>query len=114
MAIGMTYEQFWYGDPWMVKTFEKAHELKKDILNQQMWLQGLYIQSAVQSVVGTALGKRTEYIKQPLNLHPEKDKEKARQKAIQTFEAMRLAWMRKGETDGSYRSLDQRTRPGSS
>lgn len=100
MAIGMTYEQFWYGDPWMVVSFRKAHELRNNMLNQQMWLMGLYVSDAVGSVVSTALSKKRDYMKQPINLHPKTDAEKAREHAVKMFELMRTAWMQKGEADG--------------
>lgn len=96
MALGMTYEQFWYGDPWMVKTFERAHELKKEMLNEQMWMQGLYIYDAVKAVVSSALGKKTDYMKQPVDLHPVTDAEKEREKAIRYFKALQAAWAQKG------------------
>lgn len=99
MAMGMTYEQYWYGDPWMVVTYKRAHQLKVEMLNQQMWLQGLYIHNAVQAVVSTAMGKRAKYIEKPLDLKP-KDNEKEKQKAILFFEQLRLRWEQKGVTDG--------------
>ena len=100
MTIGMTYEQYWYGDPWMVVSFRKAHEMRNEMLNQQMWLMGVYISDAVGSVVSNALGKRRDYMKQPIDLHPKTDAEKAREKAIKFFEAMQGAWAQKGEVNG--------------
>lgn len=100
MALGMTYEQFWYGDPWMVKTFERAHELRNEMLNQQMWVMGLYITDSIGSVVSTALGKRRDYMKKPIDLHPKTDAEKAREHAVKMFELMRIAWSQKGQADG--------------
>lgn len=43
MAMGMTYDEYWYGDPWMTKAFRKAYELKQKNRNYGYWLQGLYI-----------------------------------------------------------------------
>ena len=100
MAIGMTYEEFWYGDPWKIKIFKKAHELKNEIANQQMWLQGLYIYDAVGAVVNSVLGKKQKYIEHPLDLHPKTEAEKAREHSIKTFVLLRLAWSQKGNADG--------------
>ena len=100
MAIGMTYEEFWYGDPWKIKIFKKAHELKNEIVNQQMWLQGLYIYDAVSAVVSSALGKKQKYTERPIELRPKTDAKEAREKAVKAFEAMRIAWSQKGNADG--------------
>lgn len=50
LSIGMTYEQFWYGDPWLAKYYRQAHELKVERKNQELWLQGLYVYEAICDV----------------------------------------------------------------
>ena len=50
MAMGMTYDEYWYGDPWMTKAFRKAYELKQKNRNYGYWLQGLYIYQSLLSV----------------------------------------------------------------
>lgn len=47
LAIGMTYEQYWDGDPALVKYYRKADEIKLERVNQQLWLQGMYIYEAI-------------------------------------------------------------------
>lgn len=47
MTMGMTYEQFWHGDAGLVKAYRKAFELKQDLENQSLWLQGMYIYEAI-------------------------------------------------------------------
>ena len=47
LAIGMTPEQYWDGDPALAKYYRKADEIKLERLNQEKWLQGLYIYEAV-------------------------------------------------------------------
>ena len=47
LAIGMTYEQYWDGDPALAKYYRKADEIKLERANQQMWLQGMYIYEAI-------------------------------------------------------------------
>ena len=47
LAIGMTPEQYWDGDPALVKYFRKADEIKLERLNQGKWLQGMYIYEAI-------------------------------------------------------------------
>ena len=100
MSMGMTYEEFWYGDPWAVVSFRKAHELRNDMLNQQLWLQGLYIYNAINAVASTLMGKPKEYISKPINLNVHTSAEKEKEKANKFFEAMAAAWAQKGATDG--------------
>lgn len=50
MAIGMTYDEFWFGDVSMVRAYRKADELKRRRMNEMSWLNGLYIYEALCDV----------------------------------------------------------------
>lgn len=50
LAIGMTPEQYWDGDPTLVKYYRKADEIRKERLNEELWLQGMYIYEALCDV----------------------------------------------------------------
>ena len=50
LSIGMTYEQFWDGDPYLAKYYKQADELRIERRNQEMWLQGLYVYEAMCDV----------------------------------------------------------------
>ena len=50
LSIGMTSEQYWDGDPTLVKYYRKADEMKKERLNEELWLQGMYIYEALCDV----------------------------------------------------------------
>lgn len=50
MAMGMTWDEYWYGDPWMVQAVRKAHQLKQKQKNFELWLQGMYIYEALLDV----------------------------------------------------------------
>lgn len=47
MAMGMTYDEYWNGDPEAVVFFRKTNELKKKQKNHELWLQGKYIYEAL-------------------------------------------------------------------
>ena len=47
LAIGMTPEQYWDGDPALAKYYRKADEIKLERVNQEKWLQGMYIYEAI-------------------------------------------------------------------
>ena len=50
LSIGMTYEQFWEGDPSLTKYYRQAEEIRNDKRNQELWLQGMYIYEALCDV----------------------------------------------------------------
>lgn len=47
LAMGMTYEQFWEQDVELAKFYREAWQLKQQLKEQDLWLQGLYIQEAI-------------------------------------------------------------------
>ena len=47
LAIGMSPEQYWDGDPMLAKYYRKADEIKTERINQEKWLQGMYIYEAI-------------------------------------------------------------------
>lgn len=68
----MTYDQYWYGDPLMVRAFYKADQIRQSRLNDFAWLQGAYVCRALQATVGNMMKKKTdtpiEYPTKPLEL----------------------------------------------
>ena len=50
LSIGMTPEQYWEGDPTLAKYYRKADEIRKERLNEELWLQGMYIYEALCDV----------------------------------------------------------------
>ena len=47
LAIGMSPEQYWDGDPELARYYRKADEIKLERKNQELWLQGMYIYEAI-------------------------------------------------------------------
>lgn len=47
LAIGMTYEQYWDGDCALVADYRRAQEIRNDMENQRLWLQGMYVYEAI-------------------------------------------------------------------
>jgi hypothetical protein len=66
--MGISYETFWHLNPKKMKPIEKAYEMKMESQQAQMnleaWLDGLYVQNAVASV----LAKNAKYPKKPFEL----------------------------------------------
>lgn len=77
IVYGMTYEQFWFGDPYMVNAYREAHLLRRKMRNEELWINGLYNYNGFGAVVSTAFGKhRTEYVKKPFDIFPKTKAEK--------------------------------------
>lgn len=85
LSIGMTYEQYWYGDVWMVRAFHKADKLRQERENTNAWLLGAYVGRAIESTIGNAFRKKgakpAEYPKQPIELFKKEKTEE--QKALE-------------------------------
>ena len=47
LSIGMTYEQFWYQDPHLVRAYAKAEEMRIKRRNEELYLQGRYVYEAI-------------------------------------------------------------------
>ena len=75
MALGMTYEQYWYGDPLMVRAFYEANKIRNRMINETAWLHGAYICRALDAVVGNMFRKKTdtpaEYPQAPIGAETE-------------------------------------------
>ena len=107
MAYGMTYEQYWYGDPWMVRAYAQAYLIRRKIENENMWIQGAYIANAVTISIANTFGKKkTDYLRHPLDLFPKTEAEK--QAEIREEKQKLVAWLSKVKT-ASMRKRKQDT-----
>lgn len=50
MAMGMSYELYWDGDPEAATMYRKAYRLKQNMANEMAWIQGAYIYDALCAV----------------------------------------------------------------
>ena len=108
MAYGMTYEQFWYGDPWMVRAFAQAYLIRRKVQNENMWIQGAYISNAVTIAIANTFGKKkVDYHKKPLDLFPKTEAEEQsevreeRRKLIALLNGIKKAAVKKEKNTGS-------------
>ena len=79
----MTYEQYWFGDPLMVRAFFKAEQLRQERIDSEAWLNGAYFKIAIESSIGNAFRSKgtspIEYPEQPWSIE-KKEREKPRPK----------------------------------
>ena len=99
IVYGMSWEQYWLGDPWIAQAYREAHILRRKMRNEELWLMGLYAQSAVGSVVASAFGKhKVNYVDKPFNIFPktqiekEEEKRNTKLKLIEELNAWKRAW----------------------
>ena len=77
MLCGMSYDEFWYGDPFRAVAYRQAHRLRIEQANQQLWLQGLYVHNAVAVAINNAFSKtKQKYIAEPIKLFEPTEAEK--------------------------------------
>lgn len=100
MAIGMTYEQYWDGDCEMVRAFRRSHEIRQDLENQRLWLQGMYTYQAICCVspilrAFSKARKPTPYPSAPFEMQRENNevegREKSDAKAFQKMQSLMLS-----------------------
>ena len=48
--MGMPTDEYWNGDPQLVKYYRKAAEIKRSERNTELWLQGLYVYEAIMDL----------------------------------------------------------------
>ena len=86
LSIGMTYEQFWDDDPTLVIYYRRADELRNERMNQELWLQGMYIYDAlcdVAPVMNAMAKKGTKPHPYPEKPYPISDRQRRRDKEEQ-------------------------------
>lgn len=89
----MSYELFWFGDPGIVKAYDKAHELRNQQRNQEMWFQGLYNYRAFAAVASNLAhsmsgkgGKLEGYVEEPFPITEAEQKERLERKKKRTLD----------------------------
>lgn len=92
--MGMSYEDYWEGPPSLAVTYRKAYKLKREMENEQAWLQGLYVYDAFAVCLANAFRKRgakvQNYLEKPIDIFPLTEKEK-REREQEEFEKMQRA-----------------------
>lgn len=71
MAIGMTYNEFWFDHAYKAKYYRQAHDLRLEQKNMELWLQGYYVYTAIADMVPvlnplSSNPKARDYLKQPI------------------------------------------------
>ena len=97
LAMGMTVDEFWYEPPRLAKSFREAMKIKFELMNQEAWLNGLYVHDAISVAINNAFGgkgaKKEKYLEKPIEMNPKKQApEEAKQKVIDQLNSWKQAW----------------------
>jgi hypothetical protein len=117
LAIGMSFAEYWTGDTTLVRYYRKAYRIKQDEINNNAWLQGLYIYDAVSTALHNALrgmGKQKppakDYAKQPYELNNKVKTETEKAKEVEIEQEKAAAWMENFVRMNSGKSQSHRAR----
>ena len=93
LSLGCSYNEFWYGEPWIAAAYLEAELYRREQVNHDLWLQGLYFSNAVNTALANAFWdhkgiKPDGYLKYPIAF-TEREKaaeaERKRQEALDWF-----------------------------
>jgi hypothetical protein len=114
MSYGMTYEQFWYGDPYMASAYRDAYILKRRIDNENAWIAGAYTMHALTAALNNAFSKTSmKYVKAPFDIFPKTRAEKnleitaAKNKLIEQLSAFQAAFNARRRRKKKNKGVDE-------
>ena len=78
LSLGMTYEQFFYEDPWLAFFYREASKKRIEHENFIAWLQGSYVYEGLLVSLARVLGGKNDvnYTDKPYELEGDIDKKK--------------------------------------
>ena len=93
LSLGCSYKEFWEENAYIAAAYRDAEQYRREQINHDLWLQGLYFSSAINSALAMAFwnkkGRKPDgYLQYPIAFtEREKDaeKERKRQEAIKFF-----------------------------
>lgn len=107
MSIGVSYDEFWYGDYCRLKYYESRYLAQRKIQNEQAWMQGAYIYNAISVALGNAFRKRgsnpEKYLEKPIEFfgkteaEEKAEAEQAKQRIIANLNRIASEWNRTHE-----------------
>ena len=100
LAIGMSYAEYWEGDPKLAQYYRKAYRIKQEEINNNAWLQGLYVYDAISTAIHNAmrgLSKQKppaqDYARQPYDFKNKVKSEAEKAKEVEIEQEKAAAWM---------------------
>jgi hypothetical protein len=114
LAIGMSYAEYWEGDPKLTQYYRRAYQIRQEEINNNAWLQGMYVYDAISTALHNALrgknSKAREYAKQPYELNKKEKTEQEKIKEVEVEQEKAAAWMESFVRLNSNKSQSHRVR----
>lgn len=111
MAMGMSADEYWNGDPYLAQSYYKRQKILNEQKNQEMWLQGMYIYNAFTVCLANAFAKKgskaEKYPEKPYEIYaPDKETQEAqakktREEVIAKLSAFAYRWNANHKQKGS-------------
>lgn len=60
--MGMTYDEFYNGKPWLAKAYRDAYRKRLEEQNTMLWIQGMYVYHSI----GDYIQFYNPFVKQPM------------------------------------------------
>lgn len=93
MSMGMSYDEYWNCSAERTRAYKEAYKIKRQQMNQQLWLGGMYVAHAIAATVGNMLSgksaQKTEYPREPLPLSASDVEERKERERKRKFEMMK-------------------------
>ena len=95
LSIGMSYDDFWYKDPHIIKYYLDAEKERVRRRNEEMWLQGFYVYQAIGAFteILPAFPKKgakiRPYLQEPVSLSEAEQQAKAERKEAERIERIK-------------------------
>ena len=100
LAIGMSFAEYWEGDPLLAQYYRKAYRIKQEEINNNAWLQGMYVYDAMSTALHNALrgfskqkSPAKDYATQPYDFKGKAKNEAEKAKEVEVEQEKALAWM---------------------
>ena len=95
MAMGMTYELFWLGEPDLARAYRKADMIARRRKNEWLWIEGMYTANALSATVGNMFtkGNKHQYPSEPIPITEEEIAERKAREQRAKMERFKSAFI---------------------
>ena len=105
LSYGMSWDEFWNESPERLQAYWQANQYSIERRNQELWLQGLYIRSAVAS----CLDKKSKYPENPPRITPMTEEEQKAENQRRIANMRAFLEERKRRWDAKHKGVEAAT-----
>lgn len=102
--MGMSYDEFWVGEPSLAIAFRKADAIRRRRKNEELWLAGVYTAHALEATVVNMFtkGTKAQYPSEPIAITAEEVEERKERERRVKIEKMKAAFTAKALKMNAY------------